>query len=54
MAKDEVLGEDWIGETHFDYLPVSETTHRRDITTDGTDEMEDIGPPPDPPGLLGI
>ena len=53
MAKNEILGDDWIGETHFDYEPVRDTTHHLNVTTGGNDEMEDIGPPPGmggPPG----
>ena len=46
MARDELLGEEWVGETHFDYYPVQEPIHRQNITTDGEDAMEDIGPPP--------
>ena len=46
MAREEQLGEEWVGETHFDYYPVQESTHRQNVTTDGDDTMEDIGPPP--------
>ena len=46
MANNEILGDGWIGETHFDYAPVWDTTHHRNAATDGHDEMDDIGQPP--------
>ena len=45
-AQDDVLGEHWVGETHFYYLPDSVSVHRHNVTTDGTDAKQDIGPPP--------
>ena len=44
MSRDEARGEDWVCEIHFENLPVPEMKYRRDITTDGNDEMEDLGP----------
>ena len=41
--KDELLGEEWIAETHFTYEPVRETVERHNVTTAGHNADYDIG-----------
>ena len=43
MGHDEILGEEWVGETHFDYHPVREPLHRQHITTGGETQWNTLG-----------